>query len=546
MRKKRKKGVLTVFLCLLLSAMLLVTGTVIEAVRITGARIQAQAVSDSAVDSLFSEYYRPLWDNYHLLFFCGTYGQTAFSAQEVTAHMQDYMDANLSPQGMGIFAAGMDSWKLTPGDSSLSACVLATDADCAAYRRQAAESVKSLVGEAFLEKLRTWAQEPFDMEALEDSYNQRTTDSEAEIAVQEEAMKQAGQQTAAGDASGPADQASFEGGTPSESIQDTVGADLEAPVSVPASPSTDAAQTEYNPITLIKEIKEKGILELVAPDPDALSDKQILTDNCVSARDLQTGIAPAEGDSAQGTADALQEKLLFHEYLMRQFSNAVSTDKVSLENGTALSYELEYLLEGKNSDIRNLKGVAHKLLLMREAVNFAYLLTDESKQLQAETLAVAITGLVGIAPLASAVRYGILLAWAYGESILDVRSLLAGGKVSLTKTPQTWQLALEKIGELVTRSGEETQQQENGLSYEMYLRLLLFAENETQLTLRSLDLIEKNMQRQPGGAYFEADALVAQLTAETKFSIRPLFLSFGFIQPYREAFTYRAQSAKSY
>lgn len=541
--KRRKQGVLTVFLCLLLSAMLTVTGTVIEAVRITGARVQAQAVSDSAVDSLFSEYYRPLWDNYQLLFFCGTYGQTAFSAQEVTAHMQDYMDANLSPQGTGVFTPGMDSWKLTHGGSSLSACVLATDADCAAYRRQAAESVKSLVGEAFLEKLKTWAEEPFDMEALEASYKQRTADNEAEIATQEEALKQAQEQAGAGSAAGTS---APEGAAPPESIQDTVEANEQPQASDSMLLNTGAARTDYDPIALIKEIKKKGILELAAPDPDAISDKEILTDNCVSARKLQTGIAPAAEAAKQNTVDALQEKLLFHEYLMRQFSNAVSTDKVSLDNGTALSYELEYLLEGKNTDLQNLKGVVHKLVLLREAVNFAYLLTDESKQLQAETLAVAITGLVGIAPLASAVRYGILLAWAYGESILDVRSLLAGSKVASVKTPQTWQLALENIGELVNRSGGETHQQENGLSYEMYLRLLLFAEDETQLTLRSLDLIEKNMQRQPGGAYFAADALVEQLTAETTFSIKPLFLSLGFLQPYREAFTYRAQSSKSY
>lgn len=540
--KKGKRGVLTVFFCLLLSVMLVVTGTMIEAVRITGARIQAQAVSDSAVDSLFSEYYKPLWDKYHLLFFCGTYGQMSFSAQAVVEHMQEYMDANLSPQGMGIFMPGMDSWKLSYSASSLSAYVLATDEGCAAYRRQAAESVKSLVGEALLEKLKDWAEEPFDMEALEDSYEQRNEDSEAEIAAQEEALAQS-QAEEAGDGS---EETSPEGGAPSESIQDRVEAGEEQQPIESSQPQGDADGTAYNPITLIKEIKEKGILELVAPDPDAISEKEILTDNRVSSRELQTGIAPEDNTAEESTADALQEKLLFHEYLMHQFSSAVSADRVNLENGTALSYELEYLLEGKSSDIQNLKGVAHKLLLLREAVNFAYLLTDESKQLQAEALAVAITGLVGIAPLASAVRYGILLAWAYGESILDVRSLLAGGKVAIVKTPQTWQLALENIGELVNRSGGETKQDENGLSYEMYLRLLLFTEDEAQLTLRSLDLIEKNMQRQPGGAYFAADALVESLTAKTSFSISPLFLSLRFITSYREAFTYQATTSKSY
>ena len=46
------------------------------------------------------------------------------------------------------------------------------------------------------------------------------------------------------------------------------------------------------------------------------------------------------------------------------------------EKETALSYELEYLLCGKESDEKNLKATVNKLLLLREGVNFVYILAD--------------------------------------------------------------------------------------------------------------------------------------------------------------------------
>lgn len=518
MMKKEKRGILTIFICLLLVAMLSLTGTVIEAVRITGARMQAQAVSDSAADSLLSEYYRPLMEQYQLFFYNGAGTQPYFSTADTASHMQEYMEADLHPEE-AIPGHTADFWQLSIDDTMLTSYVLATDNGGEVYRKQAADSVRYQIGEEVIERLKTWEQNPLDFDAISESYEQRSADSEAQIEAAE-------QETSGG-----------EGVSVSEAGAETAEPEVQPPV---------LENTDYNPITIIKELKEKGILEFVMQNPQEVSEKRIITDNCVSCRTLQTGIGTATQDERQSILASQEEKVLFHEYLMRQFASAQNADKVSLENGSALAYELEYLIEGEASDVENLKGVVHKLLLLRESVNFAYLLTDRSKQLQAETLAVAITGAAGIAPLATAVKYGILLAWAYGESIMDVRSLLAGGSVALTKSAQTWQLALENIGALAQGGMQTGERQQNGLDYENYLRLLLFAQDEETLTMRSLDLIEKNMKRQKGGECFAADALTAAFTAETVFMAEPLFFSFRFLQSYRQTFTYRAVSSGAY
>ena len=49
---------------------------------------------------------------------------------------------------------------------------------------------------------------------------------------------------------------------------------------------------------------------------------------------------------------------------------------------------------------------------------------------------------------AGALQKLLMLAWAYGESLLDVRTLLAKGKVPMLKAETEWKLPLEKLGML--------------------------------------------------------------------------------------------------
>ena len=64
--------------------------------------------------------------------------------------------------------------------------------------------------------------------------------------------------------------------------------------------------------------------------------------------------------------DEITKKLLFHEYILKKFGNAVEEEKEK----RSLAYEVEYLLEGKTSDQENLEAVLNKLLLIRMGLNF--------------------------------------------------------------------------------------------------------------------------------------------------------------------------------
>ena len=118
-----------------------------------------------------------------------------------------------------------------------------------------------------------------------------------------------------------------------------------------------------------------------------------------------------------------------------------------------------------------------------------YLQTDAAKQQEAYGIATAIAASVGIAPAAGLIAQGILAAWAYAESVLDVRTLLAGGKIGWMKTAESWTSSLSGRGVLVA-GNVCAKEPESGESYKDYLRKLLWLHGERTLNYRAMDLME--------------------------------------------------------
>ena len=170
---------------------------------------------------------------------------------------------------------------------------------------------------------------------------------------------------------------------------------------------------------------------------------------------------------------------------------------------------MEYLLEGKESDAANLESVARKICNIRFAVNYAYLLSNQEKQMEAEAMAGTICTLLvspGIVPI---VKNALLLAWAYGEGMADVKTLLDGGRVPLVKSDETWKLSLENLFSMKeTGIQKESTEQTDGENYERYLQMLLLTKQKNTLTMRVLDLVEFRIRTVLQKEYFRVDACV--------------------------------------
>lgn len=257
-------------------------------------------------------------------------------------------------------------------------------------------------------------------------------------------------------------------------------------------PMPEISETN-NPLEIIKSFKENGFLSFVLPSGVNVSEKTIDLSAALSKREKQQGMGEfPELETEEGFTD----KIFIQEYAFEKFKSF--TDRAE----TPLSYEMEYLLGGKDGDRENLSSVVKKLLLLREISNLAFLYTNPQKQGEIAACASALSFLLLI-PEGMTFVQGVLAAgWAYIESIADVKTLLSGGCVPLVKDTGSWKT---QISNLRADTGITT---EKGVNYEEYLRILLMSVPEQTLIMRIMDMIEINLQQEEGKENFAFDACI--------------------------------------
>ena len=301
--------------------------------------------------------------------------------------------------------------------------------------------------------------------------------------------------------------------------------------------------TEDNPIAHVSQLKSTSILSLIMPQENPLSDLSISLEGQASRRSLNSGW----GDfPARGNVSGPEQRGLYQEFVIEKFDHATSKlkkdNQESLQrseddeqgNQRNLAYEIEYILEGQNSDAKNLERVVLKILLIRMGANFGYIIRDREKVSQAEAMAKTIAQLVKLPILTTPIKYAILSSWAYGESIVDVRALLEGKKVPSVKTKDTWQLSLANLLNLGTPEDNITgRDDENGWSYEDYLRVFLAAANDNAITMRTIDRVEQNMIVEQEKSFFRVDHCISKVRVRNTAVIRgdityefPLYFSY--------------------
>lgn len=270
---------------------------------------------------------------------------------------------------------------------------------------------------------------------------------------------------------------------------------------------------EDNPISHMSALKTSPILELVIPKEMQISQKELELSELTSHRNLNTGYGDfSEESRGIGTVDTL----LFGEYVMEHFGMA--TDET---RDKALDYELEYILEGKASDKENLEEVVKRLLLIRFVPDYAYIQSDGELKAEAEALALTLCSLLAVPAITEAATQVILLAWAYGEAIVDLRSLLKGNRVPLLKTKESWQLGLSSLMTLGTAEDHnDGADAEGGLLYKEYLRMLLFLKDKKSSGERTLDLIEQNLRVKYGLDFFRADQCISKIELKSICKLR--------------------------
>ena len=254
-----------------------------------------------------------------------------------------------------------------------------------------------------------------------------------------------------------------------------------------------------NPFGCLEQIEKNGILSIVMPEEMALSGGMVELEQQPSYRSLRHGRGsfPARTDT-----DSLSAKLLFNEYILREFQNAAMEEEA----------ENQYILSGKSSDKENLESVLMKIFLIRMAVNYSFLCGDSEKQNEAQAIASVVSAILLIPEASEGIKQAILAAWAAGESVMDLRALLSGKRAAVSKSAENWQLsaaALFRLG-----SDEDSYNgydAEGGMTYEDYLRILLFLTDTEAVTMRTIDRVEENLVSEEKGRIFLADQCITKI-----------------------------------
>lgn len=115
--------------------------------------------------------------------------------------------------------------------------------------------------------------------------------------------------------------------------------------------------------------------------------------------------------------------------------------------------------------------------------------------------------------------------WALVESVLDLRTLLDGGKIPVLKSQEQWTSQLASLGQYLSHQ-HQANDEEQGLSYEHYLAAMVVLLPQKQITLRSLDLMEASLVAQEIYTNARMDAMVYQVNVCCSYAASPMFGSY--------------------
>lgn len=484
----RRRGSITVFTALTLMLVAQLLFTLLEAARHEEFSKVLQMNTDAVLESEFADYCSPLWDTYHLLGMSAEDGSGTFSFNNREAQCQSLTADNLGSKGSVALLSGVSLLSAEMADVEFSSYLLMTDQG----------------GKVFEDVVSAYMKQNIVYEAAKSVYN----DYEAVKNVTE---NYEGSDEAIGNALDSVEQ----------SVSGDSGAVSGGSIKGSGTNTTDqtktsetATEAEENPLTIVTEAKKSGVLALVLPSSAKLSDSALNLQSVVSHRKLE------RGTGTYSSAGDWYQKVLVNQYLKSYLSCYTNPHE-----GRALNYEIEYLLGGKAKDADNLRVVVAELLAIREALNMASLIASPTRQAEALSVASSLVGFTMNPAIIEGVKYGIIAAWAFAESVLDLRTLLAGEKISLIKSDAEWTSNVHSIATVFT-GWSQAKSCPQGFSYDRYLGILLFFHSGEKLAMRAMDVEEATVCMESGYENFKMDHVVCKTSISATYEYSPVFLGF--------------------
>ncbi|MCI9072603.1 MAG: hypothetical protein HFH80_07295 [Lachnospiraceae bacterium] len=459
---KGLRGYLTVYMALTLTVMISLCLVLIQGVRRHTASFEAECVMDIGLDSVLAEYHRVLLERYGLLMVDTSYGTDYPSYYNTEQRLSEYLFHNLSYEDcIKIPFLYRDLLGMELEDVQMLKVSLATDHGGRVFQRRAAECMRSRLGLEMVDALLEWMETVEGYGLLEEDVEGQLDRVSAELQQYDGTERQIGEE---------------------EWIRVEIS----------------------DPTETVRILRKEGILKWVVEDVNSLSDSAIDPGQYISGRAARGEVN--HGNFPQKAELDLAENIFLLEYFLEYSGRYGKPLK-----GSLLQYQVEYLLCGSSGDRENLRQTANLLCGIREAANVIYLLGNAEKRGEVEAVAAVLSEAIALPELQPLFETALILTWAYLESLYDVKTLLAGGRVELLKTDAGWHYSLANIW---SPQADGQVDKGNGLRYEDYLRILLYVQPPDVLAMRFMDLMEMDIRLTPGNSHFRMDGCLDGLEAE--------------------------------
>lgn len=461
--QRTESGSVTVFLTILFLLFFSLLGVGLEHARVLSSDAYMRVAANSAAMTVYGDYIKELYEEYGLYGYGGFDGKTYMDLHQ---KFQTILSDNLATKPEQMMGKYMNLYRLKQVNSQVSKYSNLVDKE--EFYRQVEAYLKCKGIKDITKKVVETVSGQKDEESMQEQLSM-TKDYESGKYDNVEAEEK--QEISNGD------------------TEDTAGG---------------------NPLSVFSDMIRDGILSLVC-DVDALAEGSIEPRTESQPGEDENDKVQSGDDSAAGFLINLlnsveksendnlskgKEKIEIISYANEQFASYISPKNKTVQ------YGMEYLIGGKKEEKSNLSQIVNRLLVLRMAVNFAYIFMDPVLQEKSLATATAIAGFTGMPPVIAAVQYTILLILAFEEACIDTTALLEGRQVPVLKTQENFKMLYEEIC-IGTRSLFRTKAEQypkqgsvlsGSITYKEYLWFFLLCEPEETIRERVYDLIQFDLR----------------------------------------------------
>ena len=466
----RKDGYLTVFMALILPLILSLYFALLQGARMNASRLEVTCAADAAADAAMTEFSAALFSRYDLFFIDTSYGSGFCSEAALSSRLTYYFEKNLMPSPVhSVLGAG--SFTGLTGEAVLvTGTRYAADLSYLPLRQQiyaymSADPAGALAA-GLAEILDLWEGLPVDPAGWSGK------------------MEEAGQ--------------SLEGLLEKSRRRQEEQLEEE-------EEGEEHPDREGNLLSEFASFRDQPVLAQVLGEETGVSGARTDLSVLFSGRGRISGTGLVTENSHDYPPAS---SLVLNAYLAEKCGSYTKA-----REGSLLQYQLEYILQGKDSDKANLEKTVETLLFMRWALNGFFLVKDPARQAELDAAAAALSLALLIPEFEPMVKAALLAAWAYLESIQDLKILLRGGRIPLVKNPETWKTDLESLAHMTT---SDTEEGAAGLAYGEYLQILLYIEGSDLRCQRLMDIMEMDIRRTPGNEAFRMDGCLDSFAMEAR------------------------------